>query len=338
MSDDGALARDTSPVPSKAPARCQNPMAKLEAVRRQSLERVQAQPAQLPLWDESERGVPNGVLRSALFAAIGRGGRRYLQREAVSSLNGVVVTYTGEMLDQSDLDVWEGVLHLARGETLGHRIEFTEKGFLRLIGRGGRAGRNVGRSDREWLRGVLARLKASAVEIRQGRCGYVGSLIDEYFRDYVSGRYVLILNPRMIAIFGSQGWSKIDWDIRQALRGHPLAQWLHGFYTSHARPHPMRVETLHRLCGSQTGRGARSASALQSAIQGWRDRSLVPALTLVSVETRRHCKAFDWSIKDGRLVEVSRASRYMLPRQGSPGNRRGDRVRVRGDGVRRKGG
>ena len=34
----------------------------------------------------------------------------------------------------------------------------------------------------------------------------------------------------------------------------PLALWLHGFYASHAAPHPLSVEYLHKLSGSQTKR------------------------------------------------------------------------------------
>ena len=54
-------------------------------------------------------------------------------------MQGIDILYTGPRLDQSDLDVWQGALHLARLAPLGNRIEFTEKSFLRLIGRGGEA-------------------------------------------------------------------------------------------------------------------------------------------------------------------------------------------------------
>jgi len=49
----------------------------------------------------------------------------------------------------------------------------------------------------------------------------------------------------------SVGWSGINWEQRQLLRGKPLALWLHGYYASHAEPFPVKVETLHRLCGSK---------------------------------------------------------------------------------------
>ncbi len=152
--------------------------------------------AQLLPWPENMRGVPNGVLRSALFSATKRGTRRYIERETIASVKGVSIIYTGPRLDQSDLDVWEGVLQMARLVKLGDRVEFTQKGFLRLIERGGPRGKSIGKSDREQLRTVLARLQATAVEITQGPSAYVGSLIDECFRDDGNnGRCVVVLNP-----------------------------------------------------------------------------------------------------------------------------------------------
>jgi hypothetical protein len=118
--------------PGKAPAG-----SLLDGIRRKNTERALATPAQLPFWPEAVRGVPNGILRSALFGAIKRGKRRYVEREVFASVQGIDILYTGPRLDQSDLDVWQGALHLARLAPLGNRIEFTEKSFLRLIGRGG---------------------------------------------------------------------------------------------------------------------------------------------------------------------------------------------------------
>ncbi len=66
------------------------------------------QPAQvihLPLWPESVRGVPNGFLRSALFGAIAKGKRRYIDGEQLAALDGIEIRYTGQRLDQGDLDV-----------------------------------------------------------------------------------------------------------------------------------------------------------------------------------------------------------------------------------------
>ena len=111
---------------------------------------------QLPLWPEPKRGAPNAALRSALFAAIQGKGRRYMDREVLAAQRGVTVRFTGKQLDQADLDVWEQTLHLARTQALGTRCRFTEKGFLKALGR------QSGKSGRDWLRSVLC---------SAGRCG-----------------------------------------------------------------------------------------------------------------------------------------------------------------------
>ena len=277
----------------------------LAGIQKRNIERALAD-AQLPLWNDAMRGVPNGVLRSALFGAIKRGKRRYMERESIACIKGVSIIYTGPRLDQSDLDVWEGALHLARLDKLGNLVEFTEKAFLRLIGRGGSDGRNIGKSDREWLRKAIARLTATAVEISQGPYTYCGSLIDEYYRNSASGRHVVILNPSMRVIFNRDGWTQVDWSIRRALIGYPLAQWLHGFYSTHAAPLPYKVETLHILCGSESGLQAKKDSAYQKALYGWKEDSLIPALNTLKSISDHAGQQFSWEIGSDELVQVKR--------------------------------
>lgn len=204
-----------------------------------------AQVIQLPLWPEAVRGVPNSVLRSALFGAIKRGRRAYLQREALASVDGVTVLFTGPRLDQADLDVWEQCLHLARGKELGERVQFAAHSFLRAIGR------STGGKDVEWLKGAFARLSSSVVEIKDGSRAYFGAMLHGGARDDETGAYSIEINPKIVALYGREGWTQVEWQQRQALKGQPLAQWLHGFYTTHAQPYPYRAETLHKLCGSE---------------------------------------------------------------------------------------
>ena len=70
-------------------------------------------------------------------------------------------------------------------------------------------------------------------------------------RDDETGHYVIKMNPEIAALFGTDGWSGVEFETRRALKGQPLAQWLHQFYSSHARPFGFKVETIHRLCGSE---------------------------------------------------------------------------------------
>lgn len=292
----GALNATQKPVPSQ-----------LSLSSQKSFEERALRNAQLQLWPDAVRGVPNTILRSGLFAAVGRGPRRFMERQEIAALKGITIHYTGQRLTQSDLDVWVGVLHLARLVPLGDSIEFTEKGFLREIGRGGDKGRSLGKSDRMWLRKVFARLSATTVEVKHGYISYSGSLIEEYWRDAESGRYVMKLNRRMILLFGHDSWTGLDWAVRQELRGQPLAQWLHGFYSTHADPLRYRYETLHDLCGSDAGAGAQSDVELNKAVSDWRDHSMRPAFEAVKAACEKFDLTFDWCLEPNGLVKVSRA-------------------------------
>lgn len=90
---------------------------------------------QLPLWPQPVRAVPNGFLRSALFGAIAKGRRRYMDKELVAAVDGVEIRYTGQRLDQGDLDVWENVLHAVRTQKLGSECRLTSYALLKLMGK-----------------------------------------------------------------------------------------------------------------------------------------------------------------------------------------------------------
>jgi hypothetical protein len=201
---------------------------------------------QLPLWAEVCRGVPNSVLRSALFGVVRRGPRSFQQRVQKASVEGIKIIHTGPQLDQADLDVWEQALQLARTGGLGCRIQFTASQFLKSIGR------DNGKSQHEWLKGAFARLAASVVEIKDGHRAYFGAILSHGGRDDQTGRYVIEMNPKFIELYGLDGWSSVEFDQRMALKKRPLAQWLHGYYSSHAKPFPVKVETCTGCAGVKT--------------------------------------------------------------------------------------
>ena len=231
-----------------------------KAVREQAPNKPKsAEIIQLPLWPEPARGVPNSALRGALFAAIQGKDRQALKRTLLSVQKGMEVRFTGWQLDQSDLDVWEQALHLARHHPLGTRCEFTAHGFLKALGR------STGKTNHEWLKDVFARLAGAVVEITHDRKTYFGPLIEGGARDEDSGRYVVEINPKIKALY-TAGWTACDWQQRQQLRGKPLALWLHGFYASHADPYPMKIETLYGLSGSRNKQPADFKRKLRTAL------------------------------------------------------------------------
>lgn len=214
---------------------------------------------QLPLWPEPARGTPNSFLRSALFAAIQGKTRRYMKKELLGAQKGYSVKFTGLQLDQSDLDVWEYAVHLSRMHPLGNECTFRANTFLKAIGR------SAGKKDYTWLNDSLTRLVACAVEIRCGQKVFVGSLLSSAPRDEETGIYRLRLDPDTIKLYGPTDWTALEWKQREALKGKPLALWLHGFYATHAQPHPMKVETLMELSGAGTKTKKHFAAALKRA-------------------------------------------------------------------------
>lgn len=234
---------------ARAVARLRERRAQAQAQAPLPLGEVEAPPSsskvvKLPLWPDTVRAVPNGFLRSALFGAIRRGARRYLERERIAALEGIEIFYTGQRLDQGDLDLWEMLLHLARLQGLGSECRVTAYQLLKALGKADTGG------NREVLHIRLMRLKATAVEIEQGRYGYAGSLMDEVYRDKETQEYVFRANLKLRSLYEPDQFTQIDWVIRRELDGQPLAQWLQGFYASHAKPYPISVARLHELCGS----------------------------------------------------------------------------------------
>ena len=244
-------------------------------------------PVHLPAWPDTVRAVPNGVLRSALFGAIKKGPRAYMERREIHAQEGISIVYTGARLDQGDLDVWETVLQLARKQALGDECRVTAYQLLITLGKTD-TGINRTTLDRR-----LSRMKATGVDVSVGRYAYEGSLIDGVYRDKETREYVIRLNPKLSVLFAADQFTQIDWTVRHALDGKPLAQWLHGFYASHAKPFPLKIETLHRLCGSEAGEMWKFAQTLRKALDD------------VAEASEAHGEGFSYEVK-GDLVHVEK--------------------------------
>lgn len=199
----------------------------------------------LPASKNNHTPVPNAVLRSALFSVVGKGNRKFEKRVQKASFNGYTVKYTGEQLDQADLDVWLECLSRCQETALGYTVRFSSYEFLKSIGR------DTGKSQYNWLNDSLIRMQASGVELSDGKFSYMGSLINDIYREEETGENCLVLNPKIAVCFSDSGWTGISRLIRMQLKGKPLTQWLHGFYSSHAKPLPIKVQTLQQLCGSE---------------------------------------------------------------------------------------
>lgn len=277
---------------TNTPAEAQDPF---ELARRRGEEirariaKREAQEIQLPLWPEPVRAVPNGVLRSALFGAIAKGRRRYINGEELAAIDGVTIRYKGERLDQGDLDVWESVLHAVRLQKLGSKCRVTSYALLKLMGL-----TDTGK-NRATLHARIERLVANAVTVKQGRYTYIGGLIRFAAKDEETQEWVIELDEKLRPLFAADQFTQVEWAVRHELNGKPLAQWLHGFYASHAKPYPMKVETLLRLCGSE------------SELRRYR-QTLGEALDAVAEASAAHGEGFSYEVR-GDLVHVEKKAK-----------------------------
>jgi hypothetical protein len=209
-----------------------------------------AKPKQLSLelWPDAVRSLPNSVLRGALFGvSVTR--KTHKKRTLIAALENYEIRFKGETFNQTDLDTLQGMLHLARPHPLGTRVEFSVHSFLKELGR------KVSGEQHEQFKEQIVRLMGGVVEITsiKDQKTFMGTLVHKAFRDEATGRYVVIFDEDMLQLYQT-GHTLIDWEQRQALGKNNLAKWLQGFYASHAKPFPYKVETIFNLCGSTTDR------------------------------------------------------------------------------------
>lgn len=76
-------------------------------------------PVRLPSCAPGKHVGPNACFQSALFGMVVRGQRKYLNGQKIVTFKGMSISYTGEQLDQGDLDVLIHAIHLtAREKTI----------------------------------------------------------------------------------------------------------------------------------------------------------------------------------------------------------------------------
>ena len=259
-------------------------LAKLTAKRKPANEKKsKATQLSLELWPDAVRGVPNAVLRGSLFT-VSKQRATAKKRELLAAVDGIEIRFKGERYNQTDLDLWEMLLHLARLQPLGNQVEFTAHALLKELGRG------VGGKDHDDLKEDIARLLGGVVEITWTETGktFIGHLVEKAYRDEVTQRYIVVFDQKMLGLYEG-GYTYVDWERRKALKGNSLAKWLQGFYASHADPYPYKVETIKNLCGSTVARLPDFRRMLRAALD-----------ELVEVGSIK-----SWSIKDDLIKVVN---------------------------------
>jgi hypothetical protein len=254
-----------------------------------------AAPSQLAFWSDERRGAPNAVLRAAMFCA-GKptNERKTFKEHPLPVLGPYTITYTGPQLYQPDLDVCLELWHRCRLRPLGTEAEFQVGSFLKSLKH------KTGKSDYEWLVGSFMTLRATAIRVewkdKSGRAlGYIGGLVDSLGFDKDTGRWRVKLDPRIATLFAPAEHTWLQASARLALGRGYLAKWLHAYFSTHERPHPITVQRLRELSGSAN-----------RDIRDFR-RKLKAAFAEVAKAETAEGRCFAWRLDAEDLVHVRRA-------------------------------
>ncbi|MEM7496062.1 MAG: plasmid replication initiator TrfA [Myxococcota bacterium] len=201
----------------------------------------------LPIYllGPQERVAPSEVLRSALFGIGSRQKRRQLTDHPIFACGGTQITYTGEQLDQRDLDVFMAAIRMAYDNGRALEMICSVYAFEKMLGLANAT------STRESIRTSFKRLTTGTITIKNDRFYYCGHLIDSFKLDKTVGRYKLQLNSEMGRLF-RDGYTRINWEIRRKIRtdlGRRSRRCMHGGVH---RPVPM--PRLDALTGRDSGR------------------------------------------------------------------------------------
>ena len=242
----------------------------------------------------NQREVPNAFLRGALFPAIGKNSsKQMLTRERIASLEGVEIIYTGQRLNQDHLTVWCNLIHLMKAKKTGHKFTFKGGEYFALTNK------SDGGKNYEVLLVQLSQLQATTVEIQQGSYVYSGSFISEAARDNETKQFSIDLNPRLVALFEPNHFTRMNWLIREELQRKALALWLMGFYSSHSEPYAYKIESIMHLSGSEA-----------SSPKDFAKTTLKRALSAVQQASEKYGKKFFFEVKNGKL-SVSKSKPFL---------------------------
>lgn len=233
---------------------------KIEIFSKRALEKSRLVDIKLPVWPDSKVGTPNAFLRSALFSINDcKKERIFMDKQDVASQGGVTISYTGWQLVQEDLSLWETLVNMAKESPLGYVCEFTSYEILKAMRL------QIGGSQYDRLYDGVKRLIEGTVYVEFNSIEHAVRLIVSGSIDKSSQHYRLELDRKLIKLYNESTW--IDVEQRIQLRRKSLAQFLHGYYSSHKSPIPIKVSTIHLWSGSNTKSLASFKQKLKSALE-----------------------------------------------------------------------
>lgn len=201
----------------------------------------------LPDIFEGKRAIPNPLLRSALFGLVKKGKRALVKDEHIFSMSQYEIMFSGEQLDQNDLEVWDTLIFIAKKNGVDNSLRISMYELCKILKL------SPTNTSYEALSKRIQRLQFGQVKITLKNKEYGGSLINDYYVDRDGdGKIVIEYNKKLAQLFIDNDFTYISADIRHLLGDTQLAKWIYNFYESHKDPFPLQIEYLQKLCRSES--------------------------------------------------------------------------------------
>lgn len=217
----------------------------------------------LPSWSDLAVGLPNILLRSALWTA-GESSDVCLENATIATLGEnkkeeerVGLLYTGRQLTMFDRRVFSCLLEHYAHRPLspgGEVASWVQVSFWELAQAMGNA---YTLNTHVALRASLLRLEAANLRVRVGHIelpvprlmevafsdGY-GTILDAELKG--SDKLAFRVLEQVANLYGPASWTAVP---KPVLGMKGLRGWVSGFYATHAKAYPVPFKTLHRLSG-----------------------------------------------------------------------------------------
>ena len=201
----------------------------------------------LPEIFEDKRAIPNCFLRGALFGMVRKGRRALVKDKPIFTMSQYEVAFSGEHLDQNDLELWDTLMYLAKTRSVETELRITLYDLCQQM----KLSYNQERGKK--LTERARRLQFGQVAIKTNTKLFAGSLINNVYVDTVGdGKLVIEYNKKLTPLFMDNDYTLISADIRHLLGDNQLARWLYNFYESHNQPMPFAIDFIRKLCRSDS--------------------------------------------------------------------------------------
>ena len=195
-------------------------------------------------WPPVSFGIPNAVLRSALFGIQRERTGVGLIDDMILVYSGNIIRYTGPCLNQDDSLVWQIIIRAARQSLtpMGGLVQLSTNEILNSLER------TDGGANFAWLKSCMERLTKAYISIETEVEETRSHLLIGYKVDKKTKKISVGISSLLYPLFASD---LTDADVlRKTKLKSQLTRWLHDFYSSHSEPYNYSVDKIKELSRS----------------------------------------------------------------------------------------